>query len=588
MQTQEVSARVESQTVQHAIEAHLAVLYPDRDAASLARDLIADFGIQGEPEIPRSRRNNWSQDDIFLVTYGDSIQRDRELPLVTLSRFLTERLSGAVSGVHILPFFPHSSDDGFAVVDYRTVRPDLGDWQHIRDLSLRFRLMADLVINHASSQSEWFKNYRERRDPGRDYFIEAPPDADLSAVVRPRNSPLLKEVQTADGPRHVWCTFSPDQVDLDFSNPEVLREFVRIVRFYMDQGVQIFRLDAVAYLWKEIGGTCINLPRTHEVIRLLRSLIQLRNSAAMLITETNVPNSENLTYFGNANEAHAIYNFSLPPLLVNALITGQWRHLQTWMMSMPPAQFGTAYLNFIASHDGIGLRPAEGLLSDEELRTMLGAMERFGGRITVRRGPDGRDRPYEVNISLFDALKGTAAAGPDRWQVQRFLCAHAIMLALEGIPAIYLHSFLATGSDHKLVEQTGRNRSINRHGWNADRLLDLLDDPSTVNSRVFHELIRVTRIRRRQPAFHPNATQYTLQLADGIFGFWRQSMYRDQSIFAIHNVTDQTRGIPLGQLNLIGTDSWGDLISGDVYEDLSGTIQLEPYQFAWVSNQLHR
>jgi len=579
-----VTARPETPTAQHTIETHLAALYPDLDIRVLASDLLDDFGIEGSTEHPRQRRNNWSQDDVFLVTYGDSVKRESEAPLATLSEFLTERLSGIVSGVHILPFFPFSSDDGFAVVDYETVRQDLGGWEDIRELSLRFRLMADLIINHASSESEWFKNFCARRDPGKDYFVEASPDDDLSAVVRPRSTPVLREVETSDGTRNVWCTFGPDQVDLDFSNPQVLREFVQIVRLYMDQGVGIFRLDAVAYLWKEVGGPCIHLPQTHEVIRLLRSLIELRNSAGMVITETNVPNHENLTYFGNANEAHAIYNFSLPPLLINALITGNSTHLQTWMMSMPPAQFGTAYLNFIASHDGIGVRPAEGLLSDEELQVLRHTMERFGGRISMRRGPAGGERPYEINISLLDALKGTAAGGPDAWQVERFLCAHAIMLALEGIPAIYIHSLLATENDHELVSQTGRSRSINRHSWDADRLLGLLDDPESTNSRVFHELGRIIQIRRQQPAFHPNATQYTLQLADGIFGFWRQSMYRDQSIFAIHNLTAETQEIPLEQMNLIATDSWGDLISGDVYDDPGGVIRLEPYQFAWVSN----
>ena len=580
-----MTVRPEPQTAQHTIEAHLVILYPDLDIAELARDLLDEFGVDGSTENPRQRRNNWSQNDIFVVTYGDSVRRDSEKPLATLSRFLTERLSGVVSGVHILPFFPYSSDDGFAVVDYDTVREGLGSWEHIHDLSGQFRLMADLIINHASSESEWFKNFCERRDPGRDYFVEVSPADDLSAVVRPRSTPLLREVETADGPRHVWCTFGPDQIDFDFSNPKVLREFVRIVRLYMDQGVQIFRLDAVAYLWKEIGGPCIHLPQTHEVIRLLRSLIELRNSAAMVITETNVPNHENLTYFGNANEAHAVYNFSLPPLLINALITGNSKHLQEWMMSMPPAQFGTAYLNFIASHDGIGIRPAEGLLSDQELQVLRHTMERFGGRISMRRGPAGGERPYEINISLFEALKGTAHGGPDRWQVERFICAHAIMLALEGIPAIYIHSLLATENDHARVAETGRSRSINRHRWDADRLLELLDDPGSTNSRVFHELIRIIKIRRQQPAFHPNATQYTLQLADGIFGFWRQSMYRDQSIFAIHNLTTETREVPLEQVNLIATDSWRDLISGDVYDNQGGAIRLEPYHFAWVSNQ---
>ena len=221
----------------------------------------------------------------------------------------------------------------------------------------------------------------------------------------------------------------------------------------------------------------------------------------MAITETNVPNRENLTYFGNANEAHAIYNFSLPPLLLNTLVTGNCRHLKTWLMSMPPAQMGTTYLNFIASHDGIGLRPTDGLLTEDEKQRLINTMESFGGRVSYRRAPDGRDQAYEINITLWDALKGTAEGGSDHWQLQRFLCAHTVMLALEGIPAFYIHSLLGTVNDQARVEHTGRLRSINRSQWQIDTLESTLDDPLSHHGKVFHELKRLIGIRRDQPAF---------------------------------------------------------------------------------------
>ena len=402
-------------------------------------------------------------------------------------------------------------------------------------------------------------------------------------MTRPRTSPLLRETETANGTQHVWCTFSHDQVDFDFRNPKVLLTFIQIIKHYIDNGAKLFRLDAVAFLWKIIGTKCINLPQTHEVIRLMRTLIEHVDPSIIIITETNIPNRENLTYFGNANEAHAIYNFSLPPLLVNTMVSGDCTYLKNWMMSMPPAQNGTTYFNFIASHDGIGLRPAEGLLSDDELGTLVQAMQNFGGRISWRSSENGQQKPYEINITLFDAMQGTVK-GPDKYQIDRFLCAHAIMLGMEGIPGLYIHSLLGTSNDYEKVANTGQNRSINRKRWEYSELETLLDSPYSQHHKVLTRLSQLIRIRKAQEAFHPNATQFTLQLGNKLFGYWRQSLNRRQSIFCISNVTDEEQSILLSDINLIGTDNWIDLISREQVEDVLGFMQLKPYQTVWLSN----
>ena len=565
--------------------AMLAVVYPERECEPLADQLLTTMGLDADHPSPPAHQNNWDQSDVILITYADSLQKAGQKPLVTLREFLNQRLSETVSAVHILPFFPYSSDDGFSVMDYLAVNESHGDWEDIEAIAGDFKLMADLVINHMSARSRWFENFRKRIDPGRDYFFEGNSRDDLSAVVRPRTSPLLTPVQTDDGERHVWCTFSEDQVDLNFANPQVLIEFAGIIRYYLERGVSLFRLDAVAFLWKEPGTPCIHLQQTHELIKILRLLIEHHSPDAVVITETNVPNRENLTYFGNANEAHVIYNFSLPPLLINTLVTGDCRHLKTWLMSMPPAQMGTTYLNFIASHDGVGMRPTDGLLSEDEKQRLINTMDSFGGKVSYRRTSDGRDQPYEINIALFDALKGTAQAGADHFQLQRFLCAHTVMLALEGIPAFYIHSLLATENDHERVENTGRLRSINRSQWSVDSLDQVLQDPRSHHAQAFEELKRLIAIRRKQAAFHPNATQFTLHLGLQVFGFWRQSTRRDQSIFCIHNISDQTQQIALSDINLIGTDHWQDLISGMTIDDLSGSITLKPYKSVWLSNR---
>ncbi len=562
---------------------HLRFVYPQEDCDALAHALLEIMGLERDCKKPGAHRNNWDQTDVLAITYGDTFIKPDEKPLVTLEHFLCEHFSDVINSVHILPFYPWTSDDGFAVINYKQVNDKLGSWEDIERISREFRLMADLVINHCSSRSEWFERFRQGKQPESGYFIEVDPDTDLTAVTRPRTNDLLREVETLNGVKHVWCTFSHDQVDLNFANPRVLIEMVSIIRFYLDRGVRIFRLDAIAFLWKEIGTNCLNLPQTHEIVRLLRTLIEHRKPKAIIITETNIPNRENLAYFGNANEAHVIYNFALPPLLLHGLITGNNYYLNQWLMSMPPAQDGTTYLNFIASHDGIGLRPVEGILSDDEIDEITDAMQQFGGRISWRRLSEQEVRPYEVNISLYDALSGTVQ-GPDQWQLQRFICAHAIMLGLEGIPAFYIHSLLGTRNDTIKMEQTGNNRAINRHTWDCDALSRELNNPGSHHAMVLAELKRLIKVRTQHGAFHPNATQYTLHLGDGIFAFWRQSRKRDQSIFCIYNISNQPVEFRLSDINLVETNSWQDLLTGHNYNDFKHVIDLSPYQFLWISN----
>jgi sucrose phosphorylase len=569
--------------LQTRVLAHLDVIYGEQ-AKDLVGPVIGAMRYENDVDEPAPYQNYWSESDCWMITYATSIHEEGKPGLQTLQAFCDSYLAETVNGLHVLPFYPFSSDDGFAVIDYYAVDEAAGSWDDVRSIADRYRLMTDVVINHVSSQSAWFQNFISRKDPGKDYFKETTPEEDLSMVVRPRSTPLRTEVETADGKRWVWCTFGPDQVDVDFGNPEVLLRFVEIIRFYLANGVRVLRLDAVAFLWKEPGTSSLHDQRTHEIIKLLRTLVDFYDPSVMLITETNVPNRDNLTYFGNSNEAHAIYNFSLPPLLIHTLHTGDCRHLKTWMMSMPPARGGTTYFNFIASHDGIGMRPADGLLSEEERSRMLRTLKTFGGKVSLRSGPDGAARPYEVNISLIDALAGTEA-GPDEFQVERFVCAHAIMLALEGIPGIYIHSLLGTSNDYEGLARTGRYRSINRRTWERDEIVGLLEDPGSMQSVILARLRHLITLRREQPAFHPNAIQFTMQLGLQIFGVWRESMDRRQDIFSISNVTREHQSLELANVNLVSTEDWWDLISGDRIEEGQSMLELRPYQTVWLTNK---
>jgi sucrose phosphorylase len=569
--------------VTHHLETIYESVTPSVSLADLSNELIAMMRLNEDYHDVTPHQNNWDQTDIAMITYGNSVLADNQAPLETLHDFLDTYFSDSINSVHILPFFPYCSDDGFAVIDYYEVNPSVGNWEQIQSISADYRLMADLVINHCSSSSEWFENFKKGEGYGHDYFYTAPKDSPISQVVRPRTSPLLRETETVNGTEYVWCTFSHEQVDFDFRNTAVLKEFIKIIRHYLDNGVRIFRLDAVAFLWKKLGTNCLNLIETHEVVRLIRTLLEHAQPDAVIITETNIPNRENLSYFGNANEAHSIYNFSLPPLLVNTLITGNCRYLKQWLMSMPPAQHGTTYFNFIASHDGIGLRPAEGLLNESEIASLISTMQNFGGQISWRAGENGVRKPYEVNIALFDALQGTTS-GPDEYNIDRFICAHAIMLALEGIPAFYIHSLTATGNDHERFARTEQNRAINRHQWDYEKLKGLLADTTSQHSIVYTKLQKLIKMRREHKAFHPNATQFTLHMTEKLFGFWRQSMDRRESIFCIYNISNETQSLLMSDLNLIVTDSWHDLISGQAFDETNETIELAPYQVLWICN----
>lgn len=563
-------------------------IYPDVDRDILSSKIVEAFWPEGSSPRKRGRQpsnNLWNENDALLITYGNSVVDGVHKPLDLLHDFLLRRMKGVVNGVHILPFFPFTSDDGFAVSDFRSVNPQLGDWADINRIGNEFHLMSDLVLNHVSSQGAWFSAYRQGQAPYDKFFFEASPHDDLDNVVRPRTTPLLRKVETTHGPRHVWCTFSHDQIDLDFRNPEVLLEFLRIIRLHVDNGVQIIRLDAVAFLWKEVGSPCIHLPQTHAVVKLIRLLCDYATETVILLTETNVPKAENLSYFGKRDEAHVIYNFPLPPLILHAMMSGSASYLKRWQKGMPPAQLGCAYLNFTASHDGIGMRPTEGILPPEEQAKMIGVIKEIGGLVSMRALPNGGEAPYEINTTFFEAM-GRTFGGADEYHLDRFICSQTIVMSLEGIPAFYIHSMLATPNDHEQVERRGMNRAINRHNWDYPTLNALLDDPTTRHARVLDALSKRLKIRSEQSAFHPNATQFTMSLRDDVFGVWRQSLDRHQSIFAMHNVSPDPVDLAQDEMNLIDDEDWVDLLSGEPIDTSVETITLAPYQCRWITNRI--
>jgi len=549
---------------------HLMFLYPGTFSESLVNrilDLTAGQGVPG---------SLWDETDVVLITYGNSIASPGEKPLFTLHRFLKSNLNLTFSCVHILPFFPSTSDDGFAVSDYMAVAPELGGWEDIAGIGTDFTLMFDLVLNHVSAGHPWFRNFLTGKSPGKDYFMEMDPSADYSMVVRPRSTSLFTPFNTNLGIKRIWTTFSADQVDLNFSNPEVLIEMIRILVFYVKRNVRIIRLDAIAFLWKQNNSSCLHLPQTHRVVRLLRDIAEYVNPRVIILTETNVPNFENWSYFGRNDEAHMVYQFTLPPLILYTLFTGNADFLTTWAEKIPSTGMNKTFLNFTASHDGIGIRPLEGILPQKEIQTLLMGIKSFGGHVSEKRNPDGSSGPYELNITYPDALKGTIN-GPDDSREKRFLCSQTIMLALQGIPAVYIHSLLGTANDYEGMKKTGQPRSINRKSYDEHELTDLLSG-NTPNQRIFAEYSRIIKIRRQIKAFHPDCPQQIIRLGDSIFAFARIIPGTGEKIFCISNITGQPVSLSGEQFMVNSTT---DVLSGEIHP-VHGEIIFEPYQTRWL------
>lgn len=516
----------------------------------------------------------WSERDAVLIAYGDHVQAPPEKPLDVLRHVLDRHADGLFSTLHLLPFFPYSSDDGFSVVDFRAVSPDLGDWGGIQRLAAKRRLMVDLVLNHASARSDWFKEFVAGVAPARDYFVTADPQADLSAVVRPRTHPLLTKVATHAGERHVWTTFSADQVDLDYRNPDVLFEMLDILLFYVAMGARVIRLDAIAYLWKRIGTPCIHLPETHEVVKLMRDLLAIVAPDVILITETNVPHAENISYFGDGDEAQMVYQFSLPPLLLHAMTQGTARHLAAWAGSLPPPPPGCTFLNFTASHDGIGVRPLEGILPPADRDALVSHVRARGGEVSMKRNADGSESPYELNITWYDAMGGGPGEAADL-HLARFLCSQAICFALRGVPAVYFGTLVAAPNDQAGVAATGRARSINRHKWTVGALETALGDTAAPASRALAGFKAMLAARACQPAFHPEARQEILFLDNRIFAV-RRTAADGSSVLCLHN----TAAVDVTVIRPGESGELRDLLGGYAF---AKSLVLAPYAAVWLA-----
>ncbi len=522
-----------------------------------------------------------SEKTSLVICYGDNINSNQKSSIQVFQNFFKKNLNKYFNAIHFLPFYPSSSDSGFAVKDHYKIERRIGNWSDIKKISKSSHVMADIVINHSSARGLWFKNFLKKKRPGKDYFLTVNSKFNTSKVVRPRDHKLLKKIDIFRKSDYLWRTFSADQIDLDFKNPSVLLRFIKIMVHLVSNGVTIFRLDAIAYLWKKNGTNCINLKQTHEIVKLLRLISNLLNVETIIITETNLPEKENLSYFGKNDEANWIYNFSLPPLLIHAFLFENSSYLNKWSKKLPNAKFQNSYLNFIASHDGIGMRPTEGILNERSLNNFLKRLKKNGSKFSYRKVQNKSRKVYEANITVFDALKKSNTDPNGKFFLERYISAHAIMISFEGIPAIYFNSLFGKSNDEAKYVITGNNRDVNRYKWSYENITKKLKDKNSKQSIFYQNLVKLLEIKRKQKAFHPNAKRLNINLGSKIFCYERISLDKKQTIICISNLSTKLQYIKINK-NLT---KYRDLLGRKIFFTFDKKIKLDPCQTIWLSNR---
>ncbi len=529
-----------------------------------------------------NKKKKWlvSEKTTMVICYGDSVYSKNQKNLITFQNFFNKKLTKFIDTIHFLPFYPSSSDSGFAVKDHYKIDNKLGNWSDIKKFSKKKQIMSDIVINHASARGLWFKNFLKEKKPGKDYFLLVNSKFNILKVVRPRDHKLLKEINIFKKKDYLWRTFSDDQIDLNFKNPKVLIRFIKIMVNLIKHGVTIFRLDAIAYLWKESGTKCINLKQTHEIVKILRIVSNSLNIKTLIVSETNLPEKENLSYLGNNDESNWIYNFTLPPLLIHALLFENGSYLNSWSKKLPQTKIGNSYLNFIASHDGIGMRPLEGILNNKSIKKLLTRLKNNGSKFSYRRINSKKKSVYESNITVFDALKVSDKDKKGLYNYDRYIAAHTIMFSFEGVPGIYFNSLFGKSNDEAKYIITGNNRDVNRYRWNELNILKKMKNENTKEHYIFETFKHLLNIRKKQKAFHPNALRTNINLGNNFFCIKRVSLDKKQTILCLTNLTSKLQNTKINKK----FSKFKNLIDPNTKSQNLNSINMKPFETIWLSN----
>ncbi len=534
----------------------------------------------------------FTEKDLVLITYGDLIKGEGKSPLATLHKYVDAYNRGAINTLHILPFFPYSSDRGFAVVDYLRVDPKLGTWEDIKGMAGHYDLMFDGVLNHCSSRSMMFQRFLNGNPHFLNFFIHYDHPDDLtpdqrSKIFRPRTSDILTKFHTINGPRYVWTTFSPDQVDLNFRNPAVLMSVIEGLLFYVRHGADILRLDAVTYIWAEPGTECIHLPETHEIVKLLRDVVDAIAPGVAIITETNVPHEDNISYFGDGtDEAHMVYNFALPGLVLHTFFSENATAISNWAQGVADPSGQATFFNILDTHDGIGLMGVKHILTKQEIDFIIEQAKKRGAFISYKMSENRTEEPYEINTTWWSIINPLDSDEEMAFQVKRYLASRSISLVLQGVPALYMHGVAGSDNFYDLVKKTNQKRDINRGAIDGAALAGAFDDPNSKGSLIRKYGSRLHLIRTGHRAFHPQGQQHVFTINPDIFTVYRISPEGDRHILTMTNVTSRVCHIEVQVEDLdVGQTDWNDLMSGTIWksENKRLSVTLQPYDVVWLT-----
>lgn len=445
-----------------------------------------------------------------LITYADSMGKDiRELHAV-----LKEHFSKAIGGVHLLPFFPSSADRGFAPMDYRAVDPAFGTWNDVEALSKDFALTADFMINHLSAHSPEYQDFLARKDesPYRDLFIRykdfwpggKASREDLDRVYKRKERDPYVVAEFADGTREkVWCTFDPEQIDLNCFSESGKRFIRENLVFLAEHGVSNVRLDAFAYAVKRAGGSCFfEEPGVWELLEECQKI--LRPYGADILPEIHEHYTIQMKI---ADRELPVYDFALPMLLLNAIYFGNAQYLKHWLDICPRNQYTT-----LDTHDGIGVVDVKDLMPDEEIERTRDHLYDFGANVKRSYNTAAYNNldVYQVNCTYYSAL------GNDD---DKYLLARAVQMFAPGVPMVYYVGLLAGKNDIELLEQTKVGRNINRHYYTKDEIDREVERP------VVRKLIRLMEMRNEFPAFSGAFEQIPEPEDDKLHLHWKNGAY---------------------------------------------------------------
>ena len=431
------------------------------------------------------------KNEIMLITYADSMGKN----LKELKAVLDKNYKNAIGGVHILPFFPSSADRGFAPIKYDEVDKAFGSFDDIEELSKEYYLMFDFMVNHISAQSEYYKDFLEKKDASayKDYFIRysefwqngEPTQEQIDLIYKRKPRAPYIEAEFADGSKEkIWCTFSEEQIDLDITKPATKKFIQDTLEFMCKKGASIIRLDAFAYAVKKANTSCFFVEP--DIWDLLFDIQKITNNyGAQILPEIHEHYTIPLKL---AQKDFWIYDFALPVLTLHALYNHTGIYLKKWMQMCPMKQFTT-----LDTHDGIGIVDVKDLMPDEEIDMVKEQMYSHGANVKKIYSSEAYNNLdiYQVNTTYYSALGNNDDA---------YLLARAIQFFAPGIPQVYYVGLLAGVNDIELMERTKNGSDINRHYYTSE------DVDKEQERTVVRKLKQLMELRNTHKAFSIDGT----------------------------------------------------------------------------------